>query len=79
MPSLFNKDSIDSSPWPYAEFAKGGQLFWGAGELHAANRLATRGVAKRLLGWFGGKPPRGNFLNRAMWCVLEHIFINFLL
>ena len=33
MPSLSNKDSIDSSPWPYAEFAKGGKLFWGAGRV----------------------------------------------
>ena len=45
-----------------------GQLFWG---------IATRDVAKRLLGGFGGMLPRINFLNGAIWCVLEHIFINF--
>ena len=37
------------------------------------------GLAKRLLGGFGGMLPRKKFLNRAIWCVLEHIFINFLL
>ena len=41
--------------------------------------LATRGVAMRLLGGFGGKLPRKKFLNGAIWCVLEHIFIIFLL
>ena len=39
----------------------------------------TRGVAMRLLGGFGGILPRKNFLNGAIWCVLEHIFIFFLL
>ena len=41
--------------------------------------LATRGVAMRLLGGFGGMLPRNKFLNGAIWCVLEHIFIIFLL
>ena len=38
----------------------------------------VRGVAKRLLGRFEGMLPREFFLNYAT-CVLEHIFINFLL
>ena len=41
--------------------------------------LATRGVAMRLLGGFGGMLPRKFFLNGAIWYVLEHIFIIFLL
>ena len=41
--------------------------------------LATRGVAMRLLGGFGGMFLRNFFLNGANWWVLEHIFINFLL
>ena len=65
-----------SSSWAYAGFAKGGQLFFffGGGGLNA-----TRDVAMRLLGGFGGMLPRKFFLNVAIWCVLEHIFINFLL
>ena len=55
------------------------QLFGGMGKLHAAKRLATHGVAKRLLGRFGGMLPRYIFFNYATWCVLEHIFIKFLL
>ena len=39
--------------------------------------LATRGVAMRLLGGFGGMFPRNKFLNGAIWCVLENIFIVF--
>ena len=39
----------------------------------------TRGVAMRLLGGFGGMLPRNIFLNGVIWCVLEHIFIIFLL
>ena len=50
----------------------GPTIFFGGG-------LATRGVATRLLGGFGGMLPRNFFLNGAIWCVLEHIFINFLL
>ena len=42
-------------------------------------KIATRGVAMRLLGGFGDMFPRKIFLNGAIWCVLEHIFINFLL
>ena len=53
----------------------GGQLFGGLGEFHDAKRLATRGVAKRLLGGFGGMLPE-NFFE---WCNLEHISINILL
>ena len=44
-------------------------FFWGGGG------LATHGVATRLLGGFGGMLPRKSFLNGAIWCVLEHIFI----
>ena len=57
---------LSSCPWAYAGFAKGGPTFGG-------------GLAKRLLGGFGGMLPRKKNLNRAIWCVLEHIFINFLL
>ena len=55
-------------------------FFWGGGlgELHAAKQLATHGVAKRLLGGFGGMLPRNFFMNGAIWCVLEHIFLIFL-
>ena len=57
---------LSSSPWASAGFAMGGQLFGVLGELHAAK-----------LG-FGGMLPREHFfLNDAIWCVLEHIFINF--
>ena len=41
---------LSSSPWALAGFAKGGAAFWGAGRVHDAKRLATRGVAKGLLG-----------------------------
>ena len=37
----------------------------------------TRGVAMRLLEGFGGMLPQNFFWNGAIWCVLEHIFINF--
>ena len=51
----------------------------GANYFFGGEGLATRGVAMRLLGGFGGMLPRKKFLNGAIWCVLEHIFINFLL
>ena len=55
----------------YARFAEGGQLFWG---------LSTLSVAERLLGGgFGGMLSPQKYLNGAIWCALEHIFINFLL
>ena len=41
--------------------------------------LATRGIATRLLGGFKGMLPRKKKLNGAIWYVLEHIFIIFLL
>ena len=44
------------------------------GELHAVQRL---GVATRVLGRFGCMLPREIFLNGTIWCILEHIFINF--
>ena len=71
----FSSKFLSSSSWAYAGFAKGGQIFyffWGGG-------LATRGVAMRLLGGFGGMLPEKKNLNCAIWCVLEHIFINLLL
>ena len=49
----------------------GGNYFFGG------RGLATRCVAMRLLGGFGGMLPRKIFGNGAIWCVLEHIFINF--
>ena len=39
----------------------GGATFGRLGELHAAKLLATRGVARRLLGEFGGMLPREIF------------------
>ena len=70
---------LSCSPWAYAGFAKGmTQLFGGLGELHAATRLASRGVAKHFLGGSGACFPKKFFLNSAIWCVLEHIFIIFL-
>ena len=48
-------------------FSNGGQLFGGLSELHAAKRLTTRDVAKRLLGGFGGMLSRENFFE---WCNL---------
>ena len=50
-----NKFHGTSSSWAYAGFAKGSQVFFfGRG-------LATRGVAMRLLGGFGGMFPEKNF------------------
>ena len=45
---------------------QGDQLFGGAG--HAAKRLATRVVAKRLLGGLGARFPDKYFFNGAIWC-----------
>ena len=64
---------LSSSSWAYAGFAKGGQLLFGGGG------LATRGLAMRLLGGFGSMLSREKVFNGAIWCVLEHIFIIFLL
>ena len=67
----FSNKFPSSSSWAYAGFVNGGQLFiFGGG-------LATRGVAMRLLEGFGGMLPQKFFWNEAIWCVLEHIFINF--
>ena len=64
----FSNKFLSSSSWAYAGFAKGGLtiFFW-------------RGAcdAWRLLGGLGACFPEKNFLNGAIWCVLEHIFINF--
>ena len=57
----------------------GGELSGGLGEWHAAKRLVTRGVPMRLLrGGLGACFTEKKFLNGAIWCVLEHIFIHFL-
>ena len=73
----FSNKFLSSSSWAYAGFAKGGQefffFFWGGGGFTA------RGVAMRLLGGFVGILPRKKNCNGAIWCVLEHIFIFFLL
>ena len=69
----FSNKFLSSSSWAYAGFAKGGNYYLGGG------RVATHGIATRLLGGFGGMLPRKNFFNGAIWCVLEHIFIIFLL
>ena len=48
---------------------------------YAAKRLVTRGVAMRLIGGggcFWACFTEKKFLNGAIWCVLEHIFIHFL-
>ena len=64
---------LSSSSWAHAGFAKGGQLFlWGGG---ACNAWRSHAFARGVRGML---PPK-NFLNGAIWCVLEDIFINFLL
>ena len=69
----FSNKFLSSSSWAYAGFAKGGQLFFfGRG-------LATRGIATRLLGGLWACFPEKKFLNGAIWCVLKHMVINFLL
>ena len=48
---IFSNKFLSSTPWAYSGFAKGGgELFEGLVELHAAKRLVTRGIARRLLG-----------------------------
>ena len=61
----FSNKFISSSSWAYAGFAKEGQpsFFWGGG----GRGLATRGVARRLLGGFGGMLPRKKIFE---WCNL---------
>ena len=53
-----------------------GGSFLGAGRVACSEAACD---AWRLLGGFGGMLPRENFLDGAIRCVLEHIFINFLL
>ena len=62
----FSNKFLSSSSWAYARFAKGDKLFffWGGG-----------GFAR---GFRGMLPQKKIFLNGAIWCVLEHIFIIFL-
>ena len=54
---------LSSSAWANAGFAKGTNFFLegGLGELHTAKRLATSGVAKRLLGGSGACFPEKIF------------------
>ena len=68
----FSNKFLSSSSWAYARFSKGGaNYFWGG--------LATRGYATRLLEGFGDMLPQKSFLNGAIWCILELIFIIFLI
>ena len=66
-----------SSSWAYAGFAKGGQVFfiffWGRGG-GACDAWRSHAFARGVRGHASAK----NFLNGAIWCVLEHIFIIFL-
>ena len=50
----------------------GANFFGGLGELHAAKQPGASGVATRLPVVRGHVPQR-NFLNGAIWCVLDHI------
>ena len=61
----FSNKFLSSSSWAYAGFAKGGQLLFGGGGLKL-RRWEIRGHSS----------PKKNS-NGAIWCVLEHIFINF--
>ena len=61
----FSNKFLSSSLWAYAGFAKGGQLLFGGGLAFA------KGVREHA-------SPKKKF-NGAIWCVLEHIFIIFLL
>ena len=70
----FSNKFLSNSSWAYAGIAKGGQLFiflffFGGGACDAWRSHAfARGVR-------GHASPKKIF----EWCVLEHIFINFLL
>ena len=71
---------FSSSPWAYVGFAKRELNFLGGW----ASCMPRRGLRlKRIQAFvwgFGGMLPRKYFfLNGATWCVLEHIFINFVL
>ena len=60
----FSNKFFSSSSWTYAGFAKGANycFFFGGGA-----KIATRGVAMRLLGGFGDMLPRKIFFE---WCNL---------
>ena len=62
------------------DLTRGGGNFLGAGRV-AWRKAACDAchIAKRLLGDSGACFPGKFFLNGSIWCVLEHIFINFLL
>ena len=57
------------------DLLRGAQFLLDLGKLRAGK--AARGVTTRLLGRFWGMPPEKYFLNSAIWCVLEYIFIIF--
>ena len=69
----FSNKFLNSSSWAYAGFAKGGQLLFGGGGACDAwhSHAFAKGVREHA-------SPKKNF-NGAIWCVLEHIFIFFLL
>ena len=72
--SRFSYKFLSSSSWTYAGFAKGGQLFFfGGGEICDAWR--SHAFARGVRGHASSK----FFLNGAIWCVLEHIIIIFIL
>ena len=64
---------LSSSSWAYAGFAKGGQLLFGGGG--ACDAWLSHAFARG----FGSMLSREKVFNGAIWCVLEHIFIIFLL
>ena len=71
----FSNKFLSSSSWAYAGFAKGGQLFFFLGG-GACDAWRIHAFARGVGGMF---PPNFFLLNGAIWCVLEHIFIIFLL
>ena len=63
--------------WTYAGFIKGANTFWGFGQV--AFRKAACGAchSHALVREVRGHAPPRIFLNGAIWCALEHIFIIF--
>ena len=68
----FPNKFLSSSSWAYAGFAKGGPtIIWGG----ACDAWRSHAFARG----FGGMLPRKKNFSGAIWCVLENIFIIFLL
>ena len=65
---------LSSSPWAYAGFARGGGNFLGSWT-SGMPRSDLQRVAFVRGAWGHASP--NFFLNGAIWCVLEHIFIHF--